>query len=433
MSELQADVAIVGAGVAGLAAARLLTSQGLRCCLLEASNAIGGRVRTVRRAGWQIPIELGAEFVHGRPAPTLSIGGGIELIPVPERRMMAAPDPQPMHDTWRHFAAALDGARDAPRGESMAAYLERARLSRPDQQLVQMMVEGYHAAPLNDVSALAVAEDAANAGAHFTQYRPAHGYDAVLVELEAGLEQRLCRIQLGARVERLAWSPGKVAVHANSPEGPLRLSATCCLVTTSIGVLQAPAGRGGIAFEPRPPEFSSALSLLAMGNALRVVMRFERAPWVDIEPATAATFLQVPLAQFPTLWRETHASGQTQITAWAGGPRARAASKLETPALIEAALESLAQGTQSDVSACRSALIEAHHHDFNGDPLTLGAYSYVRPGGESAARALGEPWKNTVFFAGEALDLQYPGTVAGALGSGEHAARKLLLSLRGEP
>jgi monoamine oxidase len=58
---LETDVAIVGAGVAGLSAAQLLTRHGLRCCVLEAADGIGGRVRTVRRAGWEMPIELGAE------------------------------------------------------------------------------------------------------------------------------------------------------------------------------------------------------------------------------------------------------------------------------------------------------------------------------------------------------------------------------------
>src|SRR4051812_2804718 len=107
--KLEADVAIVGAGVAGLSAARFLTQEGLRCCLLEAADQIGGRVRTVRRAGWQLAIELGAEFVHGRPAPTLALGGGaVDLVSVPERRVLAGAERHPMHDTWQRFADALE-------------------------------------------------------------------------------------------------------------------------------------------------------------------------------------------------------------------------------------------------------------------------------------------------------------------------------------
>lgn len=422
----EVDVAIVGAGVAGLSAARLLTRQGLRCCVLEAAPSIGGRVRTVRRAGWVMPIELGAEFVHGRPAPTLALGGGaVALVSVPERRVQGGRAPKPMPHTWQRFAAALAGARDARSGDSVADYVERARLSAEDRQLVKMTVEGYHAAALSDVSARAIAEDAASAGADFKQYRTGNGYDEVLSELEAGISRGLARIQLACRVKSVAWSRGSVVVTADDRRGAVPIAAKRCVVTTSIGVLQTPAGEGGIAFEPCPAAFADALPLLAMGHVVRVVMRFERAPWLVIEPGVDATFIHVPGARFPTFWREARA-GHTQITAWAGGPDSRELSRLDEASLLNAALESLAEGTQSDFAQVRSALIEAHWHDFNRDPLTRGAYSYVRPGGETAARTLAEPWENTVFFAGEALDLQFPGTVAGALGSGEHAARRLL-------
>src|SRR5438067_13710862 len=68
-----ADVVIIGAGVAGLAAARRLSSAGRRVILLEARDRIGGRIDTHRAAGWPIPIEMGAEFVHGRPPETWDI------------------------------------------------------------------------------------------------------------------------------------------------------------------------------------------------------------------------------------------------------------------------------------------------------------------------------------------------------------------------
>src|SRR5437868_13724953 len=65
-----ADVIIIGAGVAGLAAARRLSGAGRRVILLEARDRIGGRIETHRAAGRRIPIEMGAEFVHGRPSET---------------------------------------------------------------------------------------------------------------------------------------------------------------------------------------------------------------------------------------------------------------------------------------------------------------------------------------------------------------------------
>jgi monoamine oxidase len=334
-----------------------------------------------------------------------------------------------MRDTWPRFARALAGVRGGPPDESIGAYLRRAQLGADDQALVRMLVEGYHGAPLDDVSALIVADDAANAAAGFEQYRTGRGYDQVVTELEAGIAKPLGRIHLHTRVRRVSWSPGAVEVEAEGLRETVSVSARRCLITSSVGVLQAPVELGGIELEPMPGRFREALSLVAMGAALRVVMRFEQIPWLESEPGVEASFIHVPGAPFATLWREGRA-GQVQVTAWAGGPDARAVSQLDQPRLLHAALESLARGVRTDFASCQSALLEAHYHDFNRDPLTRGAYSYVRPGGQGAARALAEPWSETLFVAGEALDLQYPSTVAGALGSGEHAARKLLASTR---
>jgi monoamine oxidase len=422
----EADVAIVGAGAAGLSAARLLGRHGLTCVLLEGSGLIGGRLRTLRLPDWQMPIELGAEFVHGRPAPTLALGGGaLELVHVPEQRVMVEQGVRAMPDTWQRFADALEGARQAPDDESVEQYLQRARLSEELERLVRLLVEGYHAAPLDDVSARVIAEAAAGTAAGFEQHRTARGYDRVLANLEQGLDPDTTRVMLGKRVARIAWSRGKVALEADGRADRERISARRCLVTVSLGVLHAPASGGGIAFDPEPPEFREHLRLLGMGCVLRVVLRFERAPWVEPIAGVEVSFVHVPGNPFGTLWREARA-GQVQITAWSAGPPALELLRLEPTALIDAALASLSQATGADAAACQAALLEAHFHDFNRDPLTRGAYSYVRPGGQDAARNLTQPWEDTLFFAGEALDLQHPGTVAGALGSGEHAARRIL-------
>jgi monoamine oxidase len=420
--KLEADVAIVGAGVSGLAAARSLTRHGRSCVVLEAGDAIGGRVRTLRRPGWQIPIELGAEFVHGRPAPSLALAGGaVHLVPVPEQRVRGGANPQPMPDTWQRFAQALEPALRSAGDESVRDYLAHSQLPAAEKELVRMIVEGYHAAALEDASVRAIAEDAAASGADFKQYRTSTGYDQVLSELEHGSDGTLCQIQLGAAVQRIDWSRDAVTAHAQRGESELRVSARRCLVSVSIGVLQA----GSITFDPLPPAFESALPQLGMGHALRVVLRFERGPWLPALQGVETTFVHAPGSAFETFWRERRAE-QEQVTAWAGGPPARLLSELSDSARVDAALESLAQATQQSLAACRAALVQAHVHDFNRDPLTLGAYSYVRPGGANAAQLLATPCADTLFFAGEALDLQYPGTVAGALGSGEHAARRLL-------
>jgi monoamine oxidase len=419
------EVAIIGAGVSGLAAARVLCRYGLSCVVLEAAERIGGRLYTVRRPGWHMPIELGAEFIHGRPSPTLALGhGALHLVHVPEHRIRAGASPAAMPNTWQRFADALAPACDAAEAESVQDYLARSPLPASERELVRMMVEGYHGAPLGDVSARVVAADARANARDFKQYRTSTGYDAVLAELEHGLSHGPCRVELGARARRIEWSPGRVQIMLQTQEQEQRLDARCCVVTASPAVLRAAPADGGIEFCPAPVSFDNALPLLGMSSVLRVVMRFERLSW-PTEGGNEVTFVHSPESAFDTFWCEARA-GEQQITAWVGGPKARALSQLSEVARSNAALQSLADALGLDVASCRQALIELHCHDFNRDPLTLGAYSYVRPGGAGAAQRLAQPCENTLFFAGEALDRQYPGTVAGALGSGEHAARQVL-------
>src|SRR5690349_20944014 len=67
------DVLILGAGAAGLTAARDLSDAGPRVLVLEARDRIGGRIHTHRDTSFPIPLELGAEFIHGRPLETFDI------------------------------------------------------------------------------------------------------------------------------------------------------------------------------------------------------------------------------------------------------------------------------------------------------------------------------------------------------------------------
>jgi monoamine oxidase len=420
------EVIVVGAGVSGLAAARLLTRFDVPCLVLEAAGRIGGRLHTLRRPGWNMPIELGAEFVHGRPTPTLALGGGaVHLVHVPEHRMLGGAAPAPMPHTWQRFAELLAPAGSAPAEQSVRDFVDSARLAPEDRQLIELMVEGYHAAACSDVSARVIAADAQANARELRQYRSSNGYDSVLAELEHDLSRRPCRIQLLSRVRRVDWSPEGVTLFAET-QGELReLRARACVLTTSIGVLASAPLDGGIEFRPEPPALREALPLLGMGNALRVVLRFEHAPWLAPHAGQEVTFVHAPGAAFPTFWREARA-GQEQVTAWVGGPKALELSALDEAPLRDAALRSLAEAVHVDSEACQQALLEAHCHDFNRDPFTRGAYSYVRPGGESAAKALATPCAGTLFFAGEALDVAYPSTIAGALGSGEHAARQVL-------
>jgi monoamine oxidase len=420
--------------VSGLAAARFLGSHGLRVRVLEASALIGGRVRTLHLPGWGLPVELGAEFVHGQPSTTFSLAQaeGLQLSEIRDvhalRRdqgFVALPEP------WSRFAEALAPALEQPHARSMRKFLDREKLPDDRAELVRLFVEGFHAAPLDDVSARNIAEDASANAEEFRQFRPVGGYERLVSKLERELSSSRVEIVLGARVLRVAWRPGQAVLLVSRGDEWDTMSARACLVSVSVGVLQREREEGGIEFSPALVDRYPALKRLAMGQVVKVVLRLRSRlePGVPF-PDSTPDFLHDPKSDFPTLWLQTQGH-QTQLTAWAGGPKAKDLTILSADELRERAVRAVAQSLGLDENALHREVLESHSYDFNQDPLTRGAYSYVRPGGLHAARKLSLPLADTLFFCGEALDLAYPGTVAGALGSGERAARRIWVSQRG--
>ena len=161
------------------------------------------------------------------------------------------------------------------------------------------------------------------------------------------------------------------------------------------------------------------MSKLASGPVIRVAMRFHSRFWEARVPQVA--FFHVPQAQFPTFLTPLPMRAAL-LTAWDGGPKAARLTGSSSEELVAAALGTVEQlfgkKTQSELAA-------AHAQDWQADPYARGGYSYVRVGGAGARERLAEPIEDTLFFAGEATDAEEAGTVAGALRSGQRAAREV--------
>ncbi len=420
-------VAIIGGGLAGLSAARTLARHGVRTAVFEAATVLGGRVRTVRRRGSTLPIELGAEFVHGTPRPlcALAEAEGLELTTLREKHVVKLPDGWGEEsDFWGRFSGLIAGAKHSRPEVSAADYLDATVHSPKDGVLARLVVEGFHAAPLADVSARALAEDASASGS-MRQARLRDGYDRVTEALLRDCDPEQLTIELGARVRRVEWTPGGVRLSGERGGERFEAKARRCLVSVSIGVLKAPASEG-LEFAPALRDRNEALSGLAMGQVAKVVLTFARASFPH--PLEDGAFLHDPEGEFPTFW--ARASGdELQLTAWTGAGRALPLAGLGKDALVERARAALSRSLDLVRARVDAALLDAHHFDFMSDPLTRGAYSYVRPGGEHAAEELAKPVEDTLFFCGEALSPENAGTTSGALGSGQHAARAILTAM----
>jgi len=430
------DAVIVGAGLAGLAAARALSDAGASVALLEARARIGGRVWTRRPAGWSAPLELGPEFLHGRDEAFLVLAreARLPLLRLPEGHVERAGGRlRPVADLWERFDAVTRrfGGGRGERDRSVAEWLEaRGRsISAADRRLLVAMVEGFDAAPIEKagILALSTAGEPRVSDDDRAQFRPVDGYGRLVAWLASPLDPETRALFRSTAVRRIAWSRGRVRLSTTRGE----FRAKRALVTVPIGVLRAPAGaEGAIAFDPEPPALRRAVAGLAMGDAIKIVFRFREPFWrgarrVERSGIPDPNFFQFFGEPFPTWWTCAPIE-EPVLTGWCGGSRAASLRRLPRRELARRALAVFAAGVGVPVARAARLLLDWSFHDWTGDPYSRGAYSYALVGGASAGRALSRPIERTLFFAGEAVGEGDSGTVPAAIASGLRAARRML-------
>jgi monoamine oxidase len=402
-SKIQADVLVVGAGAAGLAAAAELTRAGRSVLVVEARDRVGGRCLTRRLPGIPTPVELGAEFIHGRPEATFSLLKKAGIAAVDSTRTQRIALGGKLRDV-NIFAQAQRVARHAPRGRDLSfrAFLARQRLPKLTRTLATMMVQGFDAADPGKVSAREIVEEWSGGGLGVSQPRPWGGYGPLLEFLS-----RETKIQLQTVVRGLRWKRSSVEVRGTYRGEPWSAWAPRAVITLPIGVLPS------LVKEKR-----SALSKLESGPVVRVAMAFREAFWEKQHPGVA--FFHAPDAPFPTLWTPLPMHAPL-LTCWAGGPKAAKLTGSSEKRLLKQALASVQAILRTDDEPSAFLI-----HDWQADPFARGAYSYVKVGGTGAREELAAPLEDTLYFAGEATDTEQSGTVGGALASGQRAAREVL-------
>jgi monoamine oxidase len=434
------DVVVVGAGIAGLAAAEALSRAGLSVVLLEASGRVGGRIRTRRIRGCPLPVELGAEFVHGSSEEILGIAreAGLLVNRLPDAHIqVSSAGVRRLGRIWERVDRMTRKMRSSGRDRSVAEFLASRRdLSSAQKRLLASLVEEYDAAPLDRASeqALSTAGEPPRGPDDHAQFRVVSGYGAVASWLQARLDARRCRIRRTSPVVRIRWRRGDVAVRTQAGE---TFSAARAIITVSAGVLKARAGEpGAIAFDPDPRPMRAALAGIEMGHVAKLVLMFRRAFWQEEEfwarlrarrlrDDGEIGFLHSFDVAFPTWWTASPAQ-LPMLTAWSGGPRARALLRLPRRALLAAALEDLGKISRLDSNRLRRLLVGWYFHDWSADPFSRGAYSYQVVGGANSPDRLARPIERTLYFAGEATEGAQSGTVQAAIASGRRVARRIL-------
>ncbi len=444
------DVLIVGAGAAGLAAARDLSHAGLTVTIIEARPRVGGRVLTLHDPHSPVPLELGAEFIHGASAETLPLAqaAGLAVLELPNTHELAAGGRfKPMGGFWElvdrmnHDLA----RRLASRGKDfpVSEYLDSSRVRAERRGLLRDFVEGFYAAHPDRLSAqsLAVEIDGGEERDEVQgkQFRIANGGDALMKWLRDGLDPDRTDVRLSTVAESVQWKRGAVRIvcrgGGDRAELPT-LTARTALITLPLAVLKA----GVVRFDPALPAKQRALEGLEMGQVFKIVLRFREAFWQRPEflkerrakagsNGGGLTFLHAQGAEVPTWWTTLPVRAPV-LTGYVGAVAAEQLLAEEPPSRLERSLVALSEVLAVPRRELEEQLDASASHDWRADPFARGAYSYIGVGGNGAPRALGRPVDGTLFFAGEATNGAEIGTVAGALSSGRRAAREVLRVLQ---
>jgi monoamine oxidase len=404
------DVIIVGAGAAGIAAARRIAAAGRRFILLEAANRIGGRCVT-DTAIFGAPFDRGAHWIWSPESNSLvkvapKTGLDFEVastqlnLRIGRRKARDAELEEFLGTLVRANRAVEDAAR-AKTDTNCADVLPRDL--REWRSTIEFMLGPYGCAKdLREVSAFDYAKSAERDRPAFCR----QGYGALLAKLASGIP-----VRLATPVTRIEW---KDRLEVETDKG--RLTARAAIVTASTDVLLS----GEIKFMPDLPKRQlDALNGLKLGSYDHVALELPGNPlglnrdelvFEKSENARTAALL-------------ANIAGSSIATIDVAGSFGRDLSGQGEHAMTDFAIEWLANLYGNDV---RKAVKRTHATRWNAEPFIRGAFSAASPGRQGARKILMEPLRDRIWFAGEAVHETQWGSVNGAWESGTRAAEAIL-------
>ena len=407
----EADVAIIGAGAAGIAAARRIAAANRRFLLFEASNRVGGRCITDLTI-FGVPFDLGAHWIH-RPDTSSFTGSastsGLDVYSAPRGQTIRIGPRNARDAELEVFLATLVRSRraivDTGRGRNDIPAARALPADLGDWRATAEFVLGpfAYSKDLASVSAMDIARTPERENDAFCR----QGYGALLTHLAAGLPARLSTPV--TRIER-----DRTGVNIVTPKGQAR--ARTVIVTASTNVLTAEK----IVFWPELSRRQlDAAAALSLGSYDHIALEMPGNP-VNLQ-RDELVFEKSSNRQTAALL--ANVSGTSLHLVEVGGEFGRDLSAKGKTAMIEFARDWVASLFGA---AAKTKIRRSHATQWNEEPFVLGAMSAAAPGAADARKILAEPIGGRVWLAGEAVHETQWGTVNGAWESGHRAAEAAL-------
>ncbi|RAW03196.1 flavin monoamine oxidase family protein [Pseudochryseolinea flava] len=418
------DIIIVGAGAAGLSAARTL-GKTKKVLVLEARDRIGGRIHTVHDKTFSVPIEYGAEFIHGDLPVTKSL---LEEASIKSRKGEGKvwnvyagklSEGEFYTEGWDDMLAKLKALQeDISINEFLQRYFNDEKYKDLRESVVQF-VSGYDAADPEKASALSL-RDEWLAEEDLTGYHPEGGYGGLINFLYDECLKQNVTFKLNQEVVAITWKKGEGMVMLS--DGSF-FEGRRVLITVPPAVLKAKP----IIFSPDIPQQLDAIQKIETGGVIKFVVEFKEAYW-EKDDYRFRTMNNLHFlfsdAEIPTWWTQKP-KDVPLLTGWLAGPVLKEIDR-SPEALLARCQRSLMYLLNCSKAALVSHIRGIKIIDWSNDPLAGGAYAYRSVEGNKTLKILSQPIQDTIYFAGEAYyDGPAMGTVEAAFQSSELVARNI--------